>query len=465
MYIFSAIFGLVQMLLLGCILFREANKKSPAVFLWATLMVMFGVPHFVTSLFGDITYSDGVICEASLFVIAFSLFYLFTRSNKRVSLAQTDKKNQLFSINTSVAGTSFETLCYTVFLVSIIYYMLSSVNSAGGILNTRWSGSSIALGIESEYVSFKALAQRLIFAFSGFSLYFYLTKRKFKAAIVLLLFAMLILITRNRVQMIPLFVFFISLYLIKIEKIKLKHFVLGIIAACVVLYIVYAVRALRWLGTLSSIITNFSWSYINEMVFSFLSEENGELGLRRVFYFFIDSDNNFEGFNSGCTLLRMLLVYIPSRWSFGLKPQSFDLYMGQAIGMITGGTTHPTLFGDCFGNFYWFGIFLGIFWALFVNAIDFLINKQKDDFFKIMIFCLASYSFVIIGRGSVSNGFDPTAWGLLMLAIINVLFSGLKKTDFCVTTGCINFTSSSLINTRISFTKSQCKSNNSFHTK
>ena len=124
------------------------------------------------------------------------------------------------------------------------------------------------------------------------------------------------------------------------------------------------------------------------------------------------------------------MVYIPSRFSFGLKPQSFDLYMGQAIGMAAGGSMHPTLFGDCFGNFYWFGIWAGGLWAGFANFIDKLISKQRYSFFKIMIFFLSSYSYVVMGRGSVYNGFEVLAWGVLILRIIKVFFIRLANVHF-----------------------------------
>ena len=104
--------------------------------------------------------------------------------------------------------------------------------------------------------------------------------------------------------------------------------------------------------------------------------------------------------------------------------------MGQAIGMVAGGSTHPTLFGDCFGNLYWFGILLGGLWAELANRIDLLISKQKYDFFKIMFFFLASYSFVVIGRGSVYNGFEEFAWGVLFLSLLKCFSPRLIKVHF-----------------------------------
>lgn len=184
------------------------------------------------------------------------------------------------------------------------------------------------------------------------------------------------------------------------------------------------------MGSLSNALENFSFEYINNEVLEFISSKDGELGLRQYFYYFISRNNNFEGFNRCYTYIRMLLVYIPSQFSFGIKPQSFDLYMGQAIGMGVGGSMHPTLFGDCFGNLYWFGILLGGLWAAIANGIDSLISKQKTIFFKIMIFFLASYSFVVIGRGSVYNGFEVFAWGVLLLFLLKFFMGQLVKIRF-----------------------------------
>jgi len=203
----------------------------------------------------------------------------------------------------------------------------------------------------------------------------------------------------------------------------------ALIAASVI-YIVYGIRALRYLGTLENIIDGFSWSYLNDMIKTFIVSQNGELGLRQFFYFFISEDNKFEGFNQGYTYIRMLLVFLPSRWSFGIKPESFDLYMGNAVGMAAGGSMHPTLFGDCFGNLYWFGVLLGGFWAFFANRVDSLITSQKNKFFKIMIFFLAAYTFVVSGRGSVYNGFEKLAWGVVILFLFKIVWENFcKKTS------------------------------------
>ncbi|BFL36819.1 hypothetical protein K380107A5_21900 [Holdemania massiliensis] len=427
MYFISLVLGIIQLLLIGFILISEIKRKSPAVFLWATLIIMFGIPHLVTAIFEDMNYSSAVIAQASLFVIGFCIIYLLIRKKRTVNFVKLEE-NKFFLIHSSkIENTVFESMCFVIFLIAIIGYTLYFIRANGDILNTSWAS---VRSTEKSYVSFVGLAERIIFMFSGLSMFYFLTNRRVKSAVVLLLFAVMVLVTRNRVEVLPILIFFIVLYLLKIKKIKIKHIVIGIALAILVIYIVYGIRAFRWLGSLSNAFSSFSIEYINKTVLGFISSKDGELGLRQYFYYFISKNNDFVGFNRCYTYIRMLLVYIPSQFSLGLKPQSFDLYMGQAIGMASGGSMHPTLFGDCFGNLYWFGILLGGVWAAIANGIDTLINRQKFDFYKIMIFFLGSYSFVVVGRGSVYNGFEVLAWGMLFLWILKCLTPQLVNIRF-----------------------------------
>lgn len=425
MYFFNVVLGLSQIFLIGYILISEVENKSPVAFLWATLFIMFGLPHSVTALLGDVDYASNVIMQASIFVCGFCLIYMLCRMKKRVPFVKLIAESKFEIEPSKINNSLFEYICLTIFVVSIVGYIINIIHSQGGIFNTSWGGGR---EIHTSYVSILGIANRLIFTFSGLSFFYFLTKRKGRALIVLSLFALLVLITRNRVQVLPILIFVISLVLIRINRLRVKYVIIGVVLAAGIIYIVYALRAFRYLGSLSDAFSNFSWEYINETILNFLKSNNGELGLRRGFYYFIQENNNFEGFNKGYTYIRMLLVYLPSQWSIGMKPQSFDLYMGQAMGMISGGSAHPTLFGDCFGNLYWFGILLGGFWAFLANFIDKLICFQKENFFKIMIFFLASYFFVVSGRGSVYNGFETFAWGVLFLYLFKKISPNLIRT-------------------------------------
>lgn len=427
MYVISFLFGCIQFFLISFILVQELKKRTPTVFMWATLFVMFAFPHLLTCFLEDMNYPTSIYLAASIFVCGFCLVYLLFRSKKITTFVTLIDNKKLEIEPTGIEGTLFEYICFGIFLLSIVGYMLFIIHSEGGLLKTSWAG---AREIESGYVSLSGLATRLIFMLSGLSLFYFLTKRRIKSLIVLLLFICLILVTRNRVQVLPVLIFFVSLYLLKIKTIKIRHIFIGLLLAVLAIYIIYAIRAFRYLGTLSNATANFSWVYINTTIRGFLNDQNGELGLRQYFYYFIKNNNRFEGFNRGYTYIRMLLVYIPRQWSFGIKPESFDLYMGKSIGMIEGGTTHPTLFGDCFGNMSWFGILLGGFWAVLSNGIDILISRQKDNFYKIMLFFLAAYSYVVIGRGSVYNGFEEFAWGILFLFILKLGSPQLTRVRF-----------------------------------
>ena len=73
---------------------------------------------------------------------------------------------------------------------------------------------------------------------------------------------------------------------------------------------------------------------------------------------------------------------------------------------------------------------LGGFWAFFANRVDSLITSQKNKFFKIMIFFLAAYTFVVSGRGSVYNGFEKLAWGVVILFLFKIVWENFcKKTS------------------------------------
>lgn len=418
MHFLSIVFGLIQFLLIIYITFQELKKKSPVVFLWATLIIMFGIPHFLTTIIGDKYYSHYILFQASLFVSLFTLLYIIFRNKSTIKILTLGEHS--FHIRKTLINTKrLDILSFVIILISFFITFYSIYRSQGGFLNSSWASIR---NVETNYINIGGLTSRLIYTFSGLSLYFFLTNRKKLTLIVLILFLVEVIITRNRAQILPVFIFVILLFIISIKKINLKHILIGVSIAVAAIYIIYAFRVFRYLGTLSNAIDNFSWKYINSKVIEFINDNNGELGLREYFYYFIKNNNKFEGFNRGNTYIRMLLVFIPSKWSFGIKPRSFDLYMGQAIGMPSGGSVHPTLFGDCFGNMNWLGVFLGCYWALLANGLDALICRQKDDYFKIMLAFLSAYSCVIIGRGSVYNGFEVSAWGGLFLLLYWFLF-------------------------------------------
>ena len=416
------ILGTIQLLLIIYICFFEYKNKSSVLFLWVTLFIMFGMMHFVTPFLGS-NFSNSVLNEASIFVIGFCFLYIITRK-----LFCLDKKKKHYEVFSSTNQKRKKHNFLTALLVLICAYMIIVVaKSQGGLMNSSWSGGRDYL-MSKSYVSSDNMFGILYFALGGIPLICIINK-EYKNFLICFISQFLVLFfTRNRVLMLPTVVSIIAFVIFKLKsKISLKVVVLALFGGFFVVYFVYAIRAFRWLGSLSDAASIFSFSVINERVLEFIKTDNGELGLRNVFYTFIDNNNNYSGFNEMATYIRMLFVYIPTKFSFGLKPSDFAETMALALGGSEGGSMHPTLFGDCYANGGFLAFFLGILWGIIANIIDYVIGRIKHFDVKRLLYVLSACSFIVIGRGAVYNGFVNIAWGFLFLLIIYYLF--LKNKD------------------------------------
>ena len=72
----NIVLGVMQLISIIFVSIYEYNKKSIAVFLWATLLVMFGIPHVLSILTGTFDYGDDVMIKASIFVVLFNFLYI-----------------------------------------------------------------------------------------------------------------------------------------------------------------------------------------------------------------------------------------------------------------------------------------------------------------------------------------------------------------------------------------------------
>jgi hypothetical protein len=278
-----------------------------------------------------------------------------------------------------------------------------------------------------NYANSNQVYHIIYFSLSGMPLFLWI-KKKYKQSIFCLVLVMIVtIITRNRILVLPILVFFLALYIMNIKKLQVKHIIFAGVAGILVIYIVYALRVFRHYGTIGVFLREFNFTEFFDKINLYIATDNGELGLRNDFYFFVENDNKFKGFGEWATYIRMLLVYIPTRFSFGLKPADFAQTMGAATGMVVGGSTHPTLFGDCYANAGVFGIFLGIFWAIYCSIGDKIVMKCKNQALKALIYCLLAVTYVIIGRGSVYNSFFFVAYGLPVLWLIISILKKLPK--------------------------------------
>lgn len=412
--------SVIQFLCIVVIMVLEFNKKSPAVFLWATVFLMFGVMHMVSCIAGTNAYSGAVLNEASLFVIGFCAVYAFTRIlllKGRVTTAHPYLEDgYLTQLSRQVSRTE-STFFFVVLCVAVVADIADKVIAMGGLGNTSWGASR---EMQQSYLNISQITSVIFLLLSGLLLYALMRRHYTYAVMVALVILIKVVISRNRVEVIPLFACLLGYYLIKRRRITIKMVIFCLICACLVIYVVYALRAYRWYGTIDNFLHTVTFQNFNEQILEFFREDNGELGLRKWFYYYIDGDNQFKDFGQGHSYLRVLMTFIPTRFSLGLKPADFAQAMGSAIGMIPGGSMHPTLFGDAYANFGIWGIFAGAFWAGYVTLADKIMEFLRNDICVFFAYTICAYAYVVEGRGAIYNGNVMMAYGLVVLMVLYV---------------------------------------------
>lgn len=423
----NIILGGLQFFLTLGILVYEYRKKSMAVFLWGTLFIMFSIFHFLTVLFEQFQYPDWVYLDASLFVIVFCLLYLlfrilFTGGRKGVN-------QEIFSKHYKLSCNSKERNFYWfllfLLLLKIGMAVFNAYQASGSIFASSW-GDLLNNSREKNYLNSSRLLAPFFYPATALLFVCKYSNLGRKCLILLLLLLLFnVVITRNRIEVLPLVCVFLIYWLCN-KRLNIKNTILYSILAVFVLYVVYSLQDFRYYGSITNFLSNVSWHEFNSSVWGRMLNQEGELGLRKAFYFFIYHDNSFESFNEGHTYLRMLLFWIPTEFSQGIKPDDFAIAMGKAIEPTSVGySMHPTLFGDCYANLGMWGVFLGIVWAMFTSVADKLIYSQK---------CLLQYvyaitfacSYVIIGRGSVYNSFILLVSGLIVVSFVYKLIANKK---------------------------------------
>ncbi len=423
----TALLGVVQFFLITYILIIEFRYKSCATFLWATLFIMFGIMHLIASFTGDYTYSNSVLAEASIFVIMFCLMYIFIRQifGQRVMRLNQNKmqyENLLYSFD---ADKKVLQVLFLLFLIVNFVKLFPQIQSAGGLYATSWS-SGRAYTTSLDYANSLQVVRIFFYALSGVFTCFLIKKQNnfFLIAAFLSLFS--IIVTRNRIEILPLVCSLLSLFIFKNKKINMRVMLFGALSAVAMIYVIYGLRVFRHYGSIENFIATVELADFIERINTYIKTDNGELGLRKGFYHFILFDNDFPDFGKFHTYLRMMFVYLPTRWSFGLKPSDFAITMGQALGGAAGVSTHPTLFGDCYANLGMFGIVLGMLWGCYCNVTDWVIVRQKSNLASVLIYVLNAVVFVIIGRGSIYNGFWYIAYAVPLIFIGAYIWKNIR---------------------------------------
>lgn len=421
------ILGILQLLLCIIILIYEYNNKSISVFFWAVLLLLFNIPHLLEIVVGITKYSESVFLKASIFVIGFEIIYILSRmviNSKKYSSIVSENEIRNMDLDTKKNRQTFNKILklnYLVFFIFTLYFLLRF----DSIKNLSWGeiyqASLNANSLFDKILEFlKSLNHLLFFAVTGLLITTIYKKKKFSSCFIIFLILYYSFITRNRIALLPLLVSFILIIIIKNKKIKLKQMIYFSFLGMLCIYIVYAIWIFRHAGTLENFKSTYTMSSFNKEVFNAILNNDGELSLRKIFYYFIYIDNNFPGLQSGATYIRLLLMFIPSSLCFGIKPPDFAITMSSAY---TGNlyntlySVHPTFYGDLFANFNFLGILFGLFWALFFKSLDKFLCK-RNIITRCSLLVTWGSCFVIMARGSVYNSIFIGVVSTIILYIV-----------------------------------------------
>lgn len=420
----SFILAITQFLLIVIIVFQEYRRKSIGVFLWAMLLILFGIMHLSTVIASYHDYPMWVYNHASLFVILFCLFYMVTRiilipSRNKVCISFDDWSKVNYQTIT-VYQAKFIKFVFLLLLASVFYKIYEVAQYSGSLLDTSWE-SKRAMSQEQGYLNLEWFVNNVYFFSSSAVLMFVYWGKKNLALISALLLIFCVVIIRARSEVLSLLVAIVAYYIYNGSKLTLKKIIILLIIGLTSIIFIYAIQIFRYYGSISNFITEFDMQVFFDSIFVNMSEGKGDIGLRDVFYYFIYHDNQFENFGKGHTYIRMLLLFVPTQWSGGLKPPDFAITMGSAMGTgLDGFSTHPTLFGDCFANFGYWGVLMGIFWAILVFWADKFANRLEINL-KIGAIILIANTAIIMGRGSVYNAYSTFVYGIIIMMICKSL--------------------------------------------
>lgn len=419
--------GIIQLITIIFICIYEFKKKSIAVFMWAILLVMFGIPHFISTLTNSFYFSIETMNTASLFVILFGITYIVGRNlfAKRISVSEIKRKTDISELN-SKYYKKFMLFLFAMLIILVLLRLVNLIRSAGNIFDTSWVTMR---SIEGDYFSFSQFF--IPFYFMSSSCLIMALKLKNKKVICLssLVMVLEVVISRNRIEILPLAVSIIYYIILQQNRLNIKNMIVLFLIAIFGIYAIYGLRVFRHAGTFSNFLERYDFITFNQTILDYFENDDGELGLRNYMYYFIENDNNFEDFNKGHTYIRMALGVLPTQWSFGLKPSDFAISMGKAVNpKISGYSIHPTLFGDVYANFGIYGFLFGFVWAILLTLIDNIANKKNKITFLPFLVVWASV-FVIQARGSVYNGYISGVYATIFLYIIWMLFKFILKIE------------------------------------
>lgn len=390
------------------IILYEWSKASLATLFWAVVFLLFSVPHIIHA-YGD-DYSERTIFQVTLFAVIFMCCYLAVRflyfSSGRRGEGSIDS-NLLIHEDRRFVDFIFAVYFVCFLIIAFCFYR------GGGSIMTAMAYVSYGTGMIEK------IASITLVALSGIGCISFLRKEYLRFLICVAIYGFYFLTNQIRYNLIGFFAPFMIFFLFNTSRRKRT---VGITLGVLFVVFVYFAQQLRWAGGMSNAL-NSGFGVLMENTINYMKSGNGEFGLIKAFYYFVEHDNAFDGFGRGLGFIRLALIILPASL-VPFKPRDFAIDMYREWFRIDNpaGTMHPTIFGDAYANFGFWGCLTGAFYGLIMIFADEHMNSCSRESVKVLKISLISTMMIILARGAVYNSIFNCILGLALVFVLERVF-------------------------------------------
>ncbi len=417
-------FALIGMFLSFLIIvLYELYVRSASIVLWAGLFVLFAIPHAFDVILHVSNFRQDTYFFATIFVLVFNVVYISSRIVLHPITLHRPKWLDVSSSNKT--ARNYINLLFISLIISTALFLVHIYISFGSFTQFTW----IDL-FDNRQTVYYAISSYLL-SLSAPLAYIATIRRQYRLALTALgLLVITLVLSRVRANAIAIFVPLIVWYLYSGQSFgkTMRRLIYASLFGITFIATVLGFGALRVFGDYSE---SINFLDLLQVTFDLISSPHSEFGLRNAFYYFVENDNNFEGFGYGLGYVRLLLMPIPYSLSFDLKPIDFASYMSVAYdpenSMLGVNSMHPTLYGDLFANFYYFAPLVAPLWAALIKLLDSLWLRQKENIFAASIFVSIAYALTLVARGALYNGLYNVFFLFAVNWMLSLIFARTSK--------------------------------------
>lgn len=390
------------------IIFYEWSKTSLATLFWAVVFLIFSIPHVLHSHGGE--YSAQTINQVTEFAVVFMCVYFAVRF-----IYFSSAKKCACTIDVDALLKEDGRFINYIFLIFVICFLIVVHNfyRTGGTLMTAKAY------VNYDSTAIERLAMILMVSLSGIGSVLLMRKEYIRFSVCIGIYIFYFLITQIRYNLIGLFMPFMIYFLFNDSR---RRRTLGITLGIFFVLFAYFTQQIRGMRGVSNVIAA-GFGVIMERTVDYLKAGDGEFGLIKAFYYFVENDNNFPGFGEGLGFIRLAMIALPASL-FQIKPRDFaiDMYREWFHDDNPAGTMHPTVYGDAYANFGFWGCLTGTFYGLLMVFADEHINSCGSESIKVLKISLISTMMIMLARGAVYNSIFNCVLGLMLLFILERVF-------------------------------------------